>query len=157
MEYGTVTGACRYCGQVYNTQGVTQEEADRIATQVCSCDDARKEKRILEIIQDAQERAEMLSGPDGEADGFTAVDSPEVGDLINRAIERVARGELHEVSMQIIGCGTAKITGKAGGIRITRNMRKQRTEETVWRTNGRPRRRPGRGCCTCSCGPGAGA
>ena len=124
-------GVCRFCGQTYQMEAEDQAAADAAATMACRCDAAAANRRVREIIQDAQERAEMLFGPDSEADGFAAVDSPAVGDLINRAIERVARGELHEVSMQIIGCGTAKITGKAGGIRITRNMRKQRTEETV--------------------------
>lgn len=132
MEYGTVTGACRYCGQVYNTQGVTQEEADARATQVCSCDDALQAKRVTEIIRDAKGKADDLLGEIGEADGFVPVEDENVRALIDASIERAAYGDLREAAFQITGHGAVKIkrTDK-GGVKIERSRTLKRSEETV--------------------------
>jgi len=125
-------GYCAYCGQMHQTAGVTQEEADRIATQVCQCDSAKRERHIREIIDAAQYRAADLFGEGGADDGFVMVHSEGIVELINAAIERVAYGELAEVSMQITGCGAAKIAAtKGGGVRITRSRKMQKSEETV--------------------------
>jgi len=127
-----IMGACRFCGQMHQTTGVTQEEADRIATQVCQCDGAKRERRLREIIRDARERAEMLFGDGGKLDGFVPIDSQGVVALINAVIELVACGELNTLTMEIDGCGAAKITGtKTGGVRITRSRKMQKSEETV--------------------------
>lgn len=132
MSKETVIGVCRYCGQTFSTQEATQEEANALATQRCICDGAKRERRIREIIDDAQDRAAILFGAGGTVDGFVEVDSPQIGELINSAIERVAYGELKEVSMQILGCGSAKITRtKTGGVKITRSRKMSKTEETV--------------------------
>lgn len=132
MAKETIIGVCRYCGQAASTQAETQAEADALVTRRCLCDGAKRERRIREIIDDAQDRAAVLFGAGGTADGFVEVDSPQIGALINSAIERVAYGELQEVSMQIPGCGSAKITGtKTGGVKITRSRKMSKTEETV--------------------------
>ena len=131
MTDEAIMGACRFCGQMHQTTGVTQEEADRIATQVCSCPGAKAEKHVRAIIRDAQERAEALFGEGGTEDGFVEVDSPAVRALIDAAIERVAYGELQKVSMLIPGCGSAEIAATKNGVRITRSRKMSRTEETV--------------------------
>ena len=127
-----IMGACRFCGQMHQTTGVTQEEADRIATRVCQCDGAKRERRLREIIRDAKERAEMLFGDGGKLDGFTPIDSQGVKALIDAAVELVACGDLNTLTMEIDGCGAAKITAtKTGGVRITRSRKMQKSEETI--------------------------
>ena len=125
-------GYCAYCGQAAQTRGDTQEEANKLATKMCTCEGVIKERRVRAIIDDAQNRAADLFGEGGADDGFAMVHSEGIGELINAAIERVAYGELREVSMQITGCGAAKIAAtKGGGVRITRSRKMQKSEETV--------------------------
>ena len=131
MENEIITGACRYCGQLHQSTGVTQEEADRIATQACQCDGARKEKRIRDVIRDARERAEDLLGEGGALDGFVTIRDSGVRNLIDDAIELVATFELKEVTMQISGCGAVKVKSSGiGGVKIERTRTLRRSEET---------------------------
>lgn len=132
MENEIITGACRFCGQTHQTTGVTQEEADRIATQACQCDGARKEKRIRDVIRDAKERAEDLLGEGGALDGFVPIEDSGVRDLINAAIELIAIGELNSAAMQINGRGAVKVKSSGvGGVKIERTRTLRRSEETV--------------------------
>ena len=132
MENEIITGACRYCGQLHQTTGVTQEEADRIATQACQCDGARKEKRIRDVIRDAREKADDLLGEIGEQEGFIQVENEGVRGLINDAITLVAYGELREASLQIIGRGVVKVKSSGiGGVKIERTRTLKRSEETA--------------------------
>lgn len=46
-------GVCRFCGQVQSVQADSQEEANRIATLSCNCDEAeayRRKEDLLELI-----------------------------------------------------------------------------------------------------------
>lgn len=131
-ETTIITGACRYCGQLHQTTGVTQEEADRIATQACQCDGARKEKRIRDVIRDAKERAEDLLGEGGALDGFVPIEDGRVRDFIYAAIELIAIGELNSTAMQISGRGAVKVKSSGvGGVKIERSRTLKRSEETV--------------------------
>ena len=132
MENEIITGACRFCGQLHQTTGVTQAEADRIATQACQCDGARKEKRIRDVIRDAREKADDLLGEIGEQEGFIQVENEGVRGLINDTITLVAYGELREASLQIIGRGVVKVKSSGiGGVKIERTRTLKRSEETV--------------------------
>ena len=133
MSDEIMMGVCRFCGQTYQIQDAeTQEEADERASQICQCDDARKNKRILDVIRDAKGKADDLLGEIGEEDGFVPVTDEGVRALIDASIGRAAFGEIREAAFQIIGHGVVKITStKSGGVKIERSRTLRRSEETV--------------------------
>lgn len=133
MSDEIMMGVCRFCGQTYQIRDAeTQEEADERASQICQCDDARKNKRILDVIRDAKDKADDLLGEIGAEDGFIPVENEHVRALIYAAIRLVAYGELRETTMQIIGRGVVKVKASGvGGVKIERSRTLRRSEETV--------------------------
>lgn len=133
MDENIMLGACRYCGQTYQIRDAkTQQAADEQATMICQCDDALQNKRILDVIREAKEKADDLLGEIGEQDGFVPVENEQVRELIYAAIRLVAIRELKETTMQILGRGVVKIKASGiGGVKIERSRTLKRSEETV--------------------------
>ena len=133
MDENIMLGACRYCGQTYQIRDAkTQQAADERATMICQCDDALQNKRILDVIREAKEKADDLLGEIGEQDGFVPVENEQVRELIYAAIRLVAIRELKETTMQILGRGVVKIKASGiGGVKIERSRTLKRSEETV--------------------------
>lgn len=49
----TLEGVCKFCGQVQNVHASSQEDANRIATLQCNCDEAeayRRKEDLMELI-----------------------------------------------------------------------------------------------------------
>ena len=46
----SIDGVCKFCGQVQTVQADTKEEADRIATLNCNCDDAEAFRRREDLM-----------------------------------------------------------------------------------------------------------
>ena len=67
-------GVCEFCGQVQTVQADTKEEADRIATMKCNCDEAEAYRR----------REDLMSLIDG-----TCQDLPEDCGFVNMTIGQV--------------------------------------------------------------------
>lgn len=128
----TVMAACRFCGQTYVVDAADEEQAAVLATRQCLCDRAREERRIGDVIEDAQEKLAALFGRAAENDGFEAVEEPETLHLLRDAVELVARRCIREITVQIYGAGAAKIRATGiGGVKIERVRSIRRSEETV--------------------------
>lgn len=128
----TVMAACRFCGQTYVVDAADEEQAAVLATRQCLCDRAREERRIGDVIADAQEKLAALFGRAAENDGFEAVEEPGTMHLLQDAVELVARRCIREITVQIYGAGAAKIRATGiGGVKIERVRSIRRSEETV--------------------------
>lgn len=110
VEYGV----CRYCGQM-KTLAVpmpTQEEADKLTTETCSCDPAkavRRRNREAETIQ------QMFSGY-----------APPVLDLLQRVVDLIRDGLLKSgTSIKLEENVTAKFKEKDGAVIVTRAEKHQ--------------------------------
>ena len=111
---GVEYGVCRYCGQM-KTLAVpmpTQEEADKLATETCSCDPAkavRRRQREYETIQ------QMFSGY-----------APPVLDLLQRVVDLIRDGLLESgTSIKLEENVTAKFKSQNGAVIVTRAEKHQ--------------------------------
>lgn len=51
-----IKGSCRYCGRMEMVEAMDQEDADRIVTNLCACEDATKNRpevagRIMQEVE----------------------------------------------------------------------------------------------------------
>ena len=65
----TMTGVCRYCGQVQTVVASDQEEADRLAMEGCNCESAIRHQRRKEAVQ----KIDMLRHMPEDQTGFRPV------------------------------------------------------------------------------------
>ena len=120
-------GACRFCGQVGNTDVayLTQEEADDAATADCKCDKACAERRIQRQIQNAAANVKDIFGAGAEEHGFQEITEPEIFRLLESIIELTARRKLASSVIQIRGyCRAAVAYTPKGEIKIVRSESK---------------------------------
>lgn len=124
--------ACRFCGQTYVVDAADEEQAAVLATRQCLCDRAREERRIGDVIEDAQKKLAALFEESDVNEGFAPVEEPGTLQLLRDAVELVARREIREIAVQIYGAGAAKIRATGiGGVKIERVRSIRRSEETV--------------------------
>lgn len=117
-------GICRYCGQVISVMADTQEEADRIAIESCTCPGARKVQVRNRKIENAKDNCDELFGADQRMD--------KVRLLMHELIYRMAEGEFGAVNIAINGRTSVKlsITSK-GTIKVQRSDKEQKSLETL--------------------------
>ena len=104
-------GACRFCGQYIEVgPHASQEEADETASEVCSCYEARKARRITEQIEDAKEKINRVFGEEAEKLGFKPINSPGSIQLLEEIASLIAIGEITAAAVNIRGQCKAKLT-----------------------------------------------
>lgn len=123
----TIIGACRFCGQIANTTKdfLTQAEADEWATENCECISAARERNTVKQIENAKYRVEELFGEECEKYGFVPVTEPDTLELLEKLVEKTARGRISAATVQMKNYGKAGIalTSK-GKICVTRSHTK---------------------------------
>lgn len=94
----TMTGVCRYCGQVQTVVAASQEEADMLAMEGCNCEAAiRHQRRKLAV-----EKIEMLKTLPEEQTGFRPV-SEELCILLKMLGGKMADGKLDSIALTAEG------------------------------------------------------
>ena len=120
---GNIIGFCRFCGQMITPmlKGLTQEEADEIATKECECPGGKQYRDLYERIENAQERVEQLFGEDCLELGFRSAASEDTVRFLKKIVEATAHGEILAANVQLEGCGrfAIRVTSK-GKIRAER-------------------------------------
>ena len=109
----TMTGICRYCGQVHAVVADSQEEADRLAVESCSCEAAMKHQRRMLAV----ERIDLLRTMEEEVTGFRPV-SEELCVMLKVLGGKMADGMMDSVSMTAEG-RQISMKLKADTIKIT--------------------------------------
>ena len=94
----TMTGICRYCGQVHAVVAEDQPEADRLAIESCNCEGAIRHQRRKEAV----EKIELLNTLPEDQTGFRPV-SEELCMLLKALGEKMADGKLDNVAMTAEG------------------------------------------------------
>ena len=94
----TMTGACRYCGQVHAVVAKSQREADMLATESCNCEEAIRHQRRKMAV----EKIEMLKTLPEEQTGFRPV-SEELCMLLKQLGGKMADGALDNISLTAEG------------------------------------------------------
>ena len=111
MAVAVLRGACRFCGQYIEVgPHPSQEEADETASEVCSCYEARKARRITEQIEDAKEKINRVFGEEAEKLGFKPINSPGSIQLLEEIASLIAIGEITAAAVNIRGQCKAKLT-----------------------------------------------
>lgn len=122
VAVAVTTGACRYCGQLQEVgPHPTQAAADETASEVCSCAAAKRERRVREQTEDAQEKIARIFGEEAESLGFRAAPEESVA-LLNLTVGLIARGFISSANLNLLGLCKAKlsITSK-GKIKVSRS------------------------------------
>lgn len=109
-------GVCRFCGQVQSVQADSQEEANRIATLSCNCDEAeayRRKEDLLELINQTCRDLPRESG-------FESLPERQVHAI--RVIgELVADGDLQKATIDVADSRCMIGKHKDGSFVFTRN------------------------------------
>lgn len=125
MDYH-VTGTCRYCGQmstVKASEPYEGQDADSLISNYCTCDGARRARKIVEVrgnvwLMLGEESVDMGFDPEG-AQTIEAID---------RLIDFVLDGLLIEATARMPGGDICKIKlDKHGELQVTRTLKRQRT------------------------------
>lgn len=122
VAVAVTTGACRYCGQLQEVgPHPTQAAADETASEVCSCAGAKRERRVREQTEDAQEKISRIFGEEAESLGFRAAPEETVG-LLNLTVGLIARGFISSANMNLLGLCRAKLSVTSKGkIKVSRS------------------------------------
>lgn len=122
VAVAVTTGACRYCGQLQEVgPHPTQAAADETASEVCSCPGAKRERRVREQTEDAQEKISRIFGEEAESLGFRAAPEETVG-LLNLTVGLIARGFISSANMNLLGLCRAKLSVTSKGkIKVSRS------------------------------------
>lgn len=122
VAVAVTTGACRYCGQLQEVgPHPTQAAADETASEVCSCPGAKRERRVREQTEDAQEKISRIFGEEAESLGFRAAPEESVA-LLNLTVGLIARGFISSVNMNLLGLCKAKLSVTSKGkIKVSRS------------------------------------
>lgn len=121
-----LAGACKYCGQIVPTRGTTQEEADRIATEECTCSMASAMQKRVRSIQLAKEIIDELF-PRLEDERNT-----ELAISLKNIVDEIAAGRYRAITIQVSGKVSVSLsmTGK-GTIKVARTDKTKQSYETV--------------------------
>ena len=90
----TATGVCKYCGQIATLQvpeSFAQDVIDEEATRKCSCPEAQAAERQQAMIASAEG---MIKEFFRDREGMDTIK-----DLLLRAVEPIARGEIGAISI----------------------------------------------------------
>ena len=104
-------GTCRFCGQVVlipDGEGLTQDELDREAAKLCTCQQGQQERKILTMIDQGREIVEETVKPE----------STRAAGILQDGIEAVCRGYIKRVTVTINDRVTARMQLSKNGIYI---------------------------------------
>jgi hypothetical protein len=123
VALAVTTGACRHCGQLQEVgPHPSQKDADETAAEVCSCPNARIERRVTEQIADANDRVNRLFGETAEELGFKPIAEKGPVELLDNVVELIARRLISSATVQIRGQCKAKISlTTKGKIKVERS------------------------------------
>lgn len=104
-------GVCGFCGQYIEVDPhPSQVEADKTASEVCSCFEAKRMRRINEQIEDAQEKIARLFGEEAESLGFKPINGRGPIELLEQIVGLIAHGEITSAAVNIRGQCKAKLS-----------------------------------------------
>ena len=119
-------GSCKFCGQISagTVDGAeTQAEADEIATEDCSCYDAKEYVRLKKQKTRAKILVNEIFGTDSKE--WEATAEKELIAFLHKAVDLVADNRLKSVQATIPGAGSARISmNNKNGIVVERRKTK---------------------------------
>ena len=115
-------GLCKNCGQIHFVSAKTQEEADRIASESCDCENKAKWHCLME------ENVEMLCGEKSRELNFEPLDDASIR-FVKNTCELIHAEFLGNVKFSVAN-SEIKINGVAGKVDIKRT-RKETNQITI--------------------------
>ena len=115
-------GLCKNCGQMHLVSAETQEEADRIASESCDCENEAKWHRMME------ENVEMLCGEQSRNLKFIPLDDTSLR-YVKTTCELIHAGFISNAKFSAAN-SEIKINGVAGKVDIKRT-KKQTNQMTI--------------------------
>lgn len=112
-------GECRYCHQIFNVDGYTEDERNENATLNCKCNEALKYKSMIEKYEEAEGHIQDLFGDNADTYGFKPVDN-EIIEILNNAAKMVAKAIIRDITVKISSDSQAKISSGADTIKVQR-------------------------------------
>ena len=115
-------GLCKNCGQMHLVPADTQEEADRIASESCDCENEAKWHRMME------ENVEMLCGEQSRNLNFIPLDDTSLR-YVKTTCELIHAGSISNAKFNAAN-SEIKINGVLGKVDIKRT-KKQTNQMTI--------------------------
>ena len=109
-------GPCKGCGQTRAVKAQTQEEADRITTEECSCSAGE----LLRKKKELDRRLSELIGEEAPEYDWEPAKSAEIYEAIRKIGHIVAEGGIESIGIRIDKTNL-KIAGRGGKITIERS------------------------------------
>lgn len=116
-------GLCKSCGQVHFVSAETQEEADRIASESCDCENEAKWHRLMVA------NVEMLCGEQSKELGFVPLDGANL-EFVKNACELIHAGFINNAKFSVAN-SEIKISGGAAGKIDVKRTKKETNQMTI--------------------------
>lgn len=119
---------CPHCGQLVMCRlpedaDMSEEQLREHALSVCSCPMGRKVRAKQAQIAEAQDNIIMLCGEGAEENSMAPIESKDVHNILNKAVELVSKGTIYDLTVKESGGGTVKISaGNKGTIKVKRTV-----------------------------------
>lgn len=116
-------GVCKHCGQIVIVKCMeyyTQDQKNKIASEICDCYKAKEERRIKQQVETATERVKQLFGEGADEYDLKPIKEEQL-EFLYKMITLVSKRLTRNITLQLNGrCKARILLTKNGTIKVER-------------------------------------